>query len=71
MFFYGKGNESHEFGRGFLCTRAAVVKRVEFVSDSMSNIILRDRWCHIIVLNVHAPTEDKIDDVKDSFYKEL
>jgi hypothetical protein len=35
------------------------------------NIILRGRWFHIIVLNVHAPTEDKIDDVKDSFYKEL
>jgi hypothetical protein len=35
------------------------VKRVEFVSDRMSYIILRGRWCHIIVLNVHAPTEDK------------
>jgi hypothetical protein len=29
------------------------------------------RWCHIIVLNDHAPTEDKTDDVKDSFYEEL
>jgi hypothetical protein len=37
----------------------------------MSYIILRGRWCHIIVLNVHAPTEDKTDDVKDSFYEEL
>jgi hypothetical protein len=37
----------------------------------MSSIILRGRWCHIIVLNVHAPTEDKTDDVKDSFYEEL
>jgi hypothetical protein len=27
--------------------------------------------CHIIVLNVHAPTEDKTDDVKDSFYEEV
>jgi hypothetical protein len=26
---------------------------------------------HIIVLNVHAPTEDNTDDRKDSFYKEL
>jgi hypothetical protein len=33
--------------------------------------MLRGRWCDITVLNVHAPTEDKIDDVKDSFYKEL
>jgi exonuclease III len=37
----------------------------------MSYIILRGRWCHIFVLNVHAPTEDKTDDVKDSFYEEL
>jgi hypothetical protein len=47
------------------------VKRVEFISDRMSYIILRGPWCHIIVLNLHAPTEDKTDDVKDSFYKEL
>jgi hypothetical protein len=26
---------------------------------------------NIIVLNVHASTRDKIDDVKDSFYEEL
>jgi hypothetical protein len=37
----------------------------------MSYIILRGRWCDIIVLNVHAPTEDKTDDVKDRFYEEL
>jgi hypothetical protein len=32
--------------------------------------MLRGHW-YGIVLNIHAPTEDKIDDVKDSFYKEL
>jgi hypothetical protein len=37
----------------------------------MLYIILRGRWCHIIVLNVHAATEDKTYDVKDSFYEEL
>jgi exonuclease III len=37
----------------------------------MSYIILRGRWCHIIVLNVHAPTEDETDYVKGSFYEEL
>jgi hypothetical protein len=49
----------------------SAVKRVEFVSDRMSYTMLRGRWCHIIVLNVHAPTEDKTDDVKDSFHEEL
>jgi hypothetical protein len=37
----------------------------------MSYIILRGRWCNIIVLNVYAPCEDKGDDEKDSFYEEL
>jgi hypothetical protein len=49
----------------------SVVKRVEFISGRMSYIILRGCWCNIIVLNVHAPTEGKIDDIKDRFYKEL
>jgi hypothetical protein len=40
-------------------------KRVEFVSYGMLYIILRGWWCDIIVLNVHAPTEDKTD-MKDS-----
>jgi hypothetical protein len=34
-------------------------------------MVLRGRWCNIIVLNVHAPTEEKSDDSKDSFYEEL
>ncbi|PNF19155.1 hypothetical protein B7P43_G09800 [Cryptotermes secundus] len=55
-FFYGKGNENHE---------------LEFVSDRISYIILKGRWCHIIVMNVRAPTEDKIDDIKDIFCEEL
>jgi hypothetical protein len=38
----------------------SAVQRVESVSDRMSYIILRGCWCHIIVLNVHARTEDKL-----------
>jgi hypothetical protein len=37
----------------------------------VSYITLRGRWCDIIVLNVHAATEDKIDDMKDNCYEEL
>jgi hypothetical protein len=37
----------------------------------MSYITLEGYWCGIIVLNVHTPTEDKDDVIKDSFYEEL
>jgi len=30
----------------------SAVKTVEFVSDRMPYIVLRGRWCNIIVLNV-------------------
>jgi hypothetical protein len=46
------------------------VTRVEFVCDRMSCIILRGRWC-LIVLNIYASTEDENDDMKDRFYEEL
>jgi exonuclease III len=51
--------------------RIISVKEVEFISDRLSCTILRGRWLHIIVLNVHAPAEDKTNDVKSSFYEEL
>ena len=39
---------------------------VEFVSDRISYIVLRDRRCNIFVLNAHAPSEEKSADSKDS-----
>jgi hypothetical protein len=73
IFFYGKGNENYELGTGYFVHKRIIsaVKRVEFVSVRMPFIILRGRWCYIIVLNVHTPTEDKTDEVKDRFYEEL
>ena len=49
----------------------SAVKRTEFVSDRLSYIVLRGRWRNIIVVNVHAPSEEKSDESKDSFYEEL
>jgi len=59
QFFYGKGNKNQELGKGFSVHHRTVstVKRVEFVSDRMSYIVLRGCWCNITVSNVNAPSE--------------
>jgi hypothetical protein len=49
----------------------SAVDRIMFISDRISYIILRGLWCDIIVLNVRAPREDKINDVKVRFYENL
>jgi exonuclease III len=70
-FFYGQGNGDHQLGTGSFVHKRIIsaVRRVEFINDRMSCITLRGRWCNIFVLNVHAPCEDKGDDVKDSLYE--
>jgi hypothetical protein len=42
-FFYAEGNEDHQLGTGFICAKRIIsaVRRVEFVSNRMSYIILR------------------------------
>jgi hypothetical protein len=70
IFYYGNGNVNCHLGMGCIVHKGIVsaVKRVEFISDRMSYIRLRGRWCDVIVLNVHALTENKSYDTKDSAY---
>jgi hypothetical protein len=65
--------KKYQLGTGFFVHHRTVsaIKRVDIVSDRMLYMVLRGRWCNIIVLNVHAPSEEKSDDSKDSFYDEL
>ena len=73
ILYYGKGNNNQQLGTQlFTHTRIkSAVKKVEFVSDMLSYLILRGRRYDIVVINAHVPTEDKDDLIKESFYEEL
>jgi hypothetical protein len=48
----------------------STVERVEFVSCLIC-IKLRGGWCHVIVLNSHASSQDKMNYVKDNSYEKM
>ena len=62
-FFCGERNKNYKLGTRYVVHHRIIsaVKRVEFVIDRMSYIVLRGCWCNIIVLNVPAPSEEKSD----------
>jgi hypothetical protein len=59
-FFYGKENENYQLRRGLFVHHrtASAIKIIQFVSDSVSYIVLRGRWCNIVVL--FGPKRDEV-----------
>jgi hypothetical protein len=69
-FFCGSGNADLHRGTGFLHIRElSADNRVVLVIGC--RVLQRGSWNGMIVLNLHALTKDRSDDVKDFFYEEL
>jgi len=69
-FFYGKGNENHQLGKGFFVHHRIILalQRVGFFffCGRKSYIFVRGCRYNIKVFNVHETSEEKSDDSKDS-----
>jgi hypothetical protein len=65
-FYYRNEEDNYKLGTGSVIHKRIIsaVTRAEFVSDMISYVILRSRWCDI-VLNVRVLKNDKTDDTKD------
>jgi len=71
QFFLWKRKRKSSIGKMIFVHHRIIlaVKRVEFVSDRLSYMVLRHRWCNITVLNGNETSEGKGDDRKGIFMK--
>ena len=70
--FYS-GNNTNTLGTGFAVKREAVGKVIGFKPENerICSLRIRGKMFNITIINVHAPTEDADDHIKESFYDKL
>jgi len=70
--FYS-GREKHKRGVGFVIKNNILpnVMRFEQINDRICYVELKGKWFNILLINCHAPTEEKSEEIKNAFYEEL
>lgn len=71
--YYSGHDSKAEFGTGFLIRTELANNVMDFkaIDKRLSLVRLRGRFYNISILSVHAPTENKTNDEKESFYAKL
>jgi len=71
--FFRSGNNKRQYGVGFLVEQNMKerVRKFEARSDRLCSIRIRGETANFTIINIHAPTEEKEEDVKDVYYEEL
>lgn len=73
IYFSGPSNNTHQFGTGFIVSNNVDHLVIGFVpiNKYMCTLRIRSDKQKITLLNVHAPTELKEDEIKEEFYSKL
>lgn len=71
--FNGKSEKGHQLGTGFAVHESIIhtVKNFKDINPRISTITIKTNGLDIVIINVHAPTEDKEDCEKEEFYTTL
>ncbi|VVC33729.1 Endonuclease/exonuclease/phosphatase [Cinara cedri] len=71
--FYGSCTDQRQLGTGFAVHKdlVPVVKEFKDINPRISMLTIEAQWFDISFMNVHAPTEDKSQDEKETFYEQL
>ena len=70
FYYSGKTDGPREFGTGFVVLGEARHAVIGFgpIDERLCTLRIRGKFFNITLINAHAPTEDKDDDVKDAFF---
>jgi exonuclease III len=73
ILYSGKERGSHEFGVAFIIGNSMGVNIMDFqpVSERVAVLRIRMKFGNMYIINVHAPTEEKAEHEKDTFYQDL
>lgn len=50
---------------------SSAIKDIKFINERLGLLIIQDWWYKIAIVNVHAPTENKDDEIKEGSTKSL
>lgn len=73
FYYSGIDNKQGTFGTGFVVLKEAMNAVIDFkpIDERLCTLRIKGKFFNITIINGHAPTEDKDDDVKDVFYENL
>lgn len=73
LFYSGTTNGKHENGVGFMVYDKILpnVKNFSAFNDRIFYIRITGKIFDLIIINCYTPTEERDEDIKDKFYKEL
>ena len=73
IFNSGPKDNKHELGVGFYVRNSLLeyIEDFKMINERVCYLQIKSRWFNSTLINVHAPTNDKPEEVKDEFYDKL